>query len=50
MTTLPQSELPADLSILRTTAQHNRVIAGIRATGLGAGTIRRSDPIWVEST
>ncbi|WP_040695606.1 MOSC domain-containing protein [Nodosilinea nodulosa] len=49
MTTLPQSELPADLGILRTTAKHNRVIAGIRATALRPGRIRCNDPIWVES-
>jgi uncharacterized protein len=48
MTTLPQAELPTDLSILRTTAQHNRVIAGIRAAVLQAGVIRCNDPIWLE--
>jgi len=48
MTTLPQSELPADLDILRTTARHNQVIAGIRATVLQGGLIRQGDPIWVE--
>ncbi|NJL47064.1 MAG: MOSC domain-containing protein [Leptolyngbyaceae cyanobacterium SM2_5_2] len=48
MTTLPQSELPADLDILRTTAQHNQVIAGIRATVLQGGLIRQGDPIWIE--
>ena len=50
MTTLPQSDLPADLAILRTTAQHNRVIAGIRATVLQPGIIRCNDPIWVDIT
>lgn len=49
MTTLPQSELPADLSILRTTAQHNRVIAGIRAQVVQAGMIRRNAPIWADA-
>lgn len=48
MTTLPQTELPADLNILRTTAQHNRVIAGIRATVLQGGVVRCNDPIWVD--
>ena len=48
MTTLPQTDLPADLDILRTTAQHNRVIAGIRATVLHPGPIRRHDPVWVD--
>jgi uncharacterized protein YcbX len=48
MTTLPQGDLPADLGILRTTAQHNRVIAGIRATVLEGGTVARGDAIWAE--
>jgi hypothetical protein len=48
MTTLPQSELSADLDILRTTARHNQVIAGIRATVLQGGLIRQGDPIWLE--
>lgn len=48
MTTLPQADLPKDLGILRTVAQHNRVIAGIRASVLQSGTIRRGDPIWLE--
>jgi uncharacterized protein len=50
MTTLPQADLPADLGILRTTARHNRVIAGIRTTVLQPGIIRRNDPIWVDIT
>lgn len=49
MTTLPQADLPADLGILRAIAQHNRVIAGIRATVLQAGTIRCNDSIWMET-
>ncbi len=48
MTTLPQSELPTDLDILRTTARHNQVIAGIRATVLQGGLIRQGDPIWIQ--
>ncbi len=49
MTTLPQADLPADLGILRTTAQHNRVIAGVRATVLQGGTIRHNDSVWLDS-
>lgn len=48
VTTLAQVGLPNDLGILRTTAQHNNVIAGIRASVLQGGTIRRNDPIWLE--
>lgn len=48
VTTLAQSGLPNDLNILRTTAQHNDVIAGIRMSVLQGGTIRRNDPIWLE--
>jgi uncharacterized protein YcbX len=49
VTTLAQSGLPTDLDILRTTAQHNHVIAGIRASVLQSGTIHWNDPIWLES-
>jgi hypothetical protein len=48
VTTLAQSGLPTDLDILRTTAQHNNVIAGIRASVLQNGIIRRNDSIWLE--
>lgn len=48
VTTLAQSELPHDLNILRTTAQHHEVIAGIRASVLQGGTIRCQDEIWLE--
>jgi len=50
VTTLAQSGLPDDLNILRTTAQYNNVIAGIRMSVLQGGTIRRNDPIWLTST
>lgn len=46
MTTLPQADLPTDLTILRTTAQYNDVIAGIRATVLQTGSVQCNDPIW----
>ncbi len=49
VTTLAQAGLPNDLGILRTTAQHNNVIAGIRASVLQGGTIHRDDSIWLES-
>jgi uncharacterized protein YcbX len=48
ITTLPQSDLPVDLNILRTAVQHNRAIAGIRATVLQPGLIQCDDPIWVD--
>lgn len=48
VTTLAQSGLPNDLNILRTAAHYNNVIAGIRASVLEGGTIRRHDPIWLE--
>ncbi|MBF2025870.1 MAG: MOSC domain-containing protein [Oscillatoriales cyanobacterium C42_A2020_001] len=48
VTTLAQAGLPNDLNILRTTAQHNNVIAGIRTSVLQTGAIRLNDPIWLE--
>lgn len=48
VTTLAQSGLPEDLNILRTTACYNNVIAGIRMSVLQGGTIRHSDPVWLE--
>lgn len=38
-----------DLGILKTAAKHSHVIAGIRASVLQGGIIRRHDPIWLES-
>jgi uncharacterized protein YcbX len=49
VTTLPQVGLPQDLNILRTTAQYNNVIAGIRMSVLQGGIIRKHDPVWVEA-
>lgn len=49
VTTLAQADLPNDLGILHTTAKHNNVIAGIRASVLQSGTIHKDDPIWLES-
>lgn len=48
VTTLAQLGLPEDLNILRTTARHNNVIAGLRASVVQGGTIHRNDAIWLE--
>ena len=45
MTTLPQGDLPKDLGILSSIARYNQVSAGIYASVLRGGTIRRGDPI-----
>ncbi|MGA8842914.1 MAG: MOSC N-terminal beta barrel domain-containing protein [Nitrososphaeraceae archaeon] len=45
MTTLPQGDLPKDLGILSTIARYNQVSAGVYASVLREGTIRRGDPI-----
>jgi uncharacterized protein YcbX len=49
VTTLEQSGLPEDLSILKTTARYNNVIAGIRTSVLQPGIIQCHDPVWLES-
>ena len=43
--TLPQEELPRDLSVLRTIAQHHRGCFGVYGTVRAAGTIRVGDPV-----
>ncbi len=59
MTTLPQGDLPRDLGILRTVAQHNQVSipalggearpsVGVYAFVIQGGTIRRGDPVRIE--
>ena len=48
VTTLPQSNLPADLNILRATTKHNKTIAGIRTSPLQEGVINSGDSIWLE--
>lgn len=48
MTTLPQSDLPADSDILRTAVRHNQGNVGVYATVLHGGTIRRGDTIRLE--
>jgi uncharacterized protein YcbX len=49
MTTLPQSDLPNDMGILRTAAQHNRANVGIYASVLEGGTVHRGDSVRLES-
>ncbi len=49
MTTLAQPGLPQDLGILRTTARHNNVIAGVRLAVAHGGTLRLGDPVWLEA-
>ena len=48
VTTLAQAELPQDLAILKTTAQYNEVIAGIRLSIIQGGSICQNDSIWLE--
>ena len=48
MTTLPQGDLPRDLGILRTAAQHNQGNIGVYAAVLRGGTIHRGDPVRIE--
>ncbi|NLF70723.1 MAG: MOSC domain-containing protein [Candidatus Anammoximicrobium sp.] len=45
MTTLPQSDLPADPQILRTAARQNKAHVGVYASVIQAGPIRRGDRI-----
>ncbi|PSB56496.1 MOSC domain-containing protein, partial [filamentous cyanobacterium CCP1] len=48
VTTLAQSGLPEDLNILKTTAKHNQVIAGIRLSVLRSGMVCQGDTVWLE--
>jgi uncharacterized protein len=48
MTTLSQSDLPADRGILRTAAQHNRANVGVYASVLHGGRVRRGDSVRLE--
>jgi uncharacterized protein len=43
MTTLAQGNLPKDLGILRSAAQHNQGHVGVYATVVSGGTVRRGD-------
>lgn len=50
ITTLAQGELPETLEILRATARHNQVTAGIRLSVERPGAIRVGDPVlWTPS-
>jgi uncharacterized protein len=49
MITLPQSDLPKDLGILRTVAKYNQVNTGVYALVLRGGTIHRGDTVRLES-
>ena len=48
MTTLPQGDLPKDVGILRTVAQHNQAHAGVYASVLQGGMVRRGDPVRLQ--
>ena len=48
MTTLPQGDLPKDVGILRTAAQHNQAHVGVYATVLQGGMIRRGDTVRLQ--
>ncbi len=48
MTTLPQGDLPKDVGILRTAAQHNRANVGVYASVVQGGNVRRGDSIRLE--
>jgi uncharacterized protein len=49
MITLPQSDLPKDLGILRTVARYNQVNVGVYASVLRGGTIHRGDLVRLEA-
>jgi uncharacterized protein YcbX len=46
ITTLAQGGLPEDMEILRATARHNQVVAGIRLSVLTPGRLTVGDPVW----
>jgi hypothetical protein len=45
ITTLAQGDLPENLEILRATARHNQVTAGIRLSVLEPGPVAVGDPV-----
>lgn len=47
MTTMPQSELPNDVDILRTVVKHNQGHVGIYASVVQGGTIQRGDRVAI---
>lgn len=48
VTTLSQGDLPEDLEILRATARHNKVVAGIRLSVVTPGEVQVGDPVVLE--
>jgi uncharacterized protein YcbX len=48
ITTLAQGSLPASLEILRATARHNRVTAGIRLSVVQPGSVAVGDPVRLD--
>ena len=48
MTTLAQGDLPKDVGILRTAAQHNQAHVGVYASVLQGGTVRRGDSVRLQ--
>lgn len=49
MTTHPQPDLPRDIAILRTAAQHHDAYVGVFASVAAAGSIRVGDPVMLAS-
>jgi uncharacterized protein YcbX len=45
VTTMAQGGVPQEIEILRATARHNRVVAGIRLTVLTPGPVAVGDPV-----
>ena len=45
VTTLAQGNLPDDMEILRATARHNKVTAGIRLSVMTSGAMAIDDPV-----
>jgi uncharacterized protein YcbX len=48
MTTLPQSELPKDVGILRTVAKNNASSVGVRVAVLRGGVVQNGDAVTIE--
>jgi uncharacterized protein YcbX len=47
MTTHPQFELPRDIAVLRTAAQHHQAYVGVFASMAAPGTIHVGDLVWL---
>ena len=45
VTTLAQGNLPEEMGILRATAHHNKVTAGIRLSVVTSGAVEIGDPV-----